>query len=396
MTRSATLCLCLCVLCFVALPSSARQAELLGPDLEPQRVALKSFGPGGAVIVDAQGTERTVAADQLLRLTFSDKPARVADGLAVVRLRDGQTLVGAWQGAGRQDDSLGLYVGEQGAVVDISLDDVLSLSRVPVKQPTNADPDLDKLVLANGEELLGFVDAVADTGLSFEIDGSDQPIPVPFDRVHAVTIANRPRDVEPEPGLARVSFFNGMRLHIRDAAMLSDDQGKWSLKGSPVVEGLSAQGVSSLGPVMKIEPITGKGYRLGALTDAQMKLIDGGEVFGLPMRPAAEGDGTVSMHAPVTVGFDLPSGAARLVFDARLDLDDELPPARRELAGCELVVYQGDAVIGGCKLTPNSPPQRLNLPLDSGELRIQLKPGVNGPVLDRVRLTGAELLIRED
>ena len=76
-----------------------------------------------------------------------------------------------------------------------------------------------------------------------------------------------------------------------------------------------------------------------------------------------------------------------------MDLDDTVPESRRPLAGCELVVYDGDKAIARHTLTPDGPAKRLNLPLTGGGLRIVLESGVNGPVLDRVIVTDAQLLV---
>ncbi|MFK7788882.1 MAG: hypothetical protein AB8C95_05220, partial [Phycisphaeraceae bacterium] len=95
------------------------------------------------------------------------------------------------------------------------------------------------------------------------------------------------------------------------------------------------------------------------------------------------------------VRFDLPKGARRLAFTVAMDLDDTIPDSRRAMAGCELLIYVGDEVIAKHSLTPEGPPKRLNIALGRGELRIALEPGVNGPVLDRVIISQAELLLSE-
>jgi len=59
------------------------------------------------------------------------------------------------------------------------------------------------------------------------------------------------------------------------------------------------------------------------------------------------------------------------------------------------VVYDGQERLGGCTLIDGEPPKRLNVPLTGGTLRIALEAGVNGPVLDRVVLTDAELLVSQ-
>ncbi|MEM6504839.1 MAG: hypothetical protein AAF711_05185, partial [Planctomycetota bacterium] len=100
-------------------------------------------------------------------------------------------------------------------------------------------------------------------------------------------------------------------------------------------------------------------------------------------------------HAPVTLGYALPERASRLVFSVAMDVDDTISESRRAMAGCELIVYDGDRVLAKHALTPDGPAKRINVPLRSDELRIELAPGVNGPVLDRVLITRAEVLVSD-
>ena len=369
-----------------------RRAEWVGPDLVPRVVQLISYGPTGAMILDETGQAVAVKPDQILRLTMSTQPTNIPEDLAIFRLRDGQVLVGNWSGTGEEEDTFALSLNGSDRL-DVPIDDLLSVSLLPEKTRANANAKEDLITLANGEVLTGFVQGIGAGKITIELEDLDEPIELPMERVHAVSIANRAKVIEPEPGLARVTLRSGSTLLLKDATMNRREQGH-------SIDGRSLLGFGpeihrfNMDQVQAIEPLSGGRYELAPLTVSRLSLIAGGEVFGVPMKPKAQADGSVSLHAPTTLGVDLPEGVSRLVFNAELYSEEDAPTPNYRMAGCELIVYEDDKRIGGCKLSPDDPTHRINVPLTSGELRIELNEGVNGPVLDRVRLTDAEILIR--
>jgi hypothetical protein len=368
--------LCSLLLCTTAL---AQQVVVVGPDLEPKTKNLD------AVSLSDAG---------LLRLRISSDPViPLNDKQYVARLVDGQSLVGTLLGAGKDGESIRLAFGYEQRTVVLPLDELLSLARVGYSLP--GDTSDDTLLLATGETLVGFVDTFSEKKIGFVVGDAEDPIQIPMDRVRGFSIANKTEAIKMNKGLARVKLRGGSTLYLRDAKLKrATPQTPAALEGTFILEPKTAPITLPLTDVQLIEPLSER-YTLQTLAENEMTTLEGGEVFGVAMPPTKTDNGAIRLHAPVTVGFDLPSGAERLAFTVEMDLDESIPESRRAMAGCELLVYDGDKVVGKHTLTPDGPAKRLNVPLTGGDLRIALKPGVNGPVLDRVLITQAELLVSE-
>lgn len=380
-----TLALILAALLFVP-ATRAQPAALLGPDLEPRPVTLRSLSRDKVAITDAQGNDQSLSADEVLRLTFGESASpRIADGNAVATLRDGQVVIGELVASG-DDEAIRLSLGAGGAV-DLSLDELLSIRLAQDVSVPKVEED-DVLLLATGETLVGFVETIDRASVGFVVGDADDAIPIPLERVKAITLANKPEPPEPAPGLVKASLIDGSTLLLANAKIESQ-----TLIGTSRL-GESATKLSlPVGRVAQIEMLSGK-HRLSPLLDQPMELIAGGEVFGVAMPPELRDDG-LHLHAPTTLAFELPRGATRVTLTAALNLGADVPEARRSLAGCELVVYDGDEAVGGATLSADRGAQTITLPVTGRSLRVELKPGVNGPVLDRVRLFAAEVLVGE-
>ena len=360
-------------------PLGAQEIFVLGTDLEPK---VAQFD---AVSLEDEG---------LLRLRISSGPLTpLNDKQYVATLVDGQVLVGTLLGAGKDGESIRLAFGFAQRTVVLPLDELLSFTLVG--HQLTGDENDDKLLLATGETLVGFVDAIGEKSIGFVIGDADDPIQVPMARVRGFSIANQPKPIKPEKGLARVQLRGGSSVYLRDSSLKrAAGQTPAAIQGTLVVEPETKAVALPLNHVQFIEPMSGQ-VALQSLAEIEIMTIDGGEVFGVTMLPSISADGAIHLHAPITVGFGVPDTARRLAFTAAMDLDDTVPESRRPLAGCELVVYDGDEPIARHTLTPDGPAKRLNLPLTGGDLRLVLESGVNGPVLDRVILTDAQLLVSE-
>lgn len=368
-------------------PANAQPATLLGPDLTPQPIALRSFSPDRIEITDAQGNDRALASDDVLRLTFADPtPTRLDDGQALATLRDGQVVIGTLVASG-DNEAIRLALSAGGSV-DLSLDDLLSIQLQPGAAVPAVEED-DVLLLATGETLVGFVETISETTIGFVVGDADNAIPIPLERIRALAIANKPEPATPAPGKVRAHLTDGSVMLLGQAAIAEQELiGTMTLGGKPTKVALPMTRVAQL------ELLSGK-YRLSPLLQSPMQLVAGGEVFGVAMPPTPHENGGLGLHAPTTVTFELPRGASRVTMRVALDLGEDVPAARRSLAGCEVVVYDGDEAVGGAELGVDEPEHTLTLPVRGRSLRIELKPGVNGPVLDRVRLSDAEVLVSE-
>lgn len=352
-----------------------QQVTVLGPDLKPRATTLDKV---------------TLTDENLLRLILRAEPTQPLNNKQyVARLTNGQVLIGTFLGTDEDGESIRLAMGYGQRMVSFSLDDLLSFAIVGT--PLNSDTNDDKLFLSTGETLVGFVDAINKDNISFVIGEADDPIQIPIDRLLGFTIANKSEPVKPEKGMARVMLRDGSLLLLRDTQLKLATA---TLVGTQMLGPDSPTHRLPISEVKYIEPMS-EGQAIRPLTEFPMSLVSGGEVFGVSMPPKYLPDGSINLHAPTVIGFDLPKGAVRLTLQAGLRLDESIPPSRRELAGCELVIMSDGKAISKHELKPGEPPVRVNIPLAPGTLELQIKPGVNGPVLDRVRITDAELLIQQ-
>ncbi|MGB0767163.1 MAG: hypothetical protein ACPGYV_05595 [Phycisphaeraceae bacterium] len=396
--------LCCPLLCSQAI---ANTAELLGPDLEPKWVEIRTIAPELIRVDDGRGEALLLDPDEVLRLTLSRNEPETRDpGRSAVYLRDGQVLVGTLI-ASNDDEAVRLKLDANRAA-QVPLDEMLSLAIERDAQPPAVDED-DALLLATGEVLTGFVETVTKDGVGFVVGDADDAIEIPMSRIRALSIANKPRPAQAKTGTLRVETTDGAVLLLEDATLTPEA----SNKPARVLTGVSSlpifasrradDGVSTeaakrlsidLSRVLSIEPVSTR-FRLMPLSSVAMEVVSGGAVFGVQMLPRIDSGGAIRLHAPTTLRFDLPDGATRLAMTVGLDLSDDLPGSRRKLAGCTLRVYLDDRAIAEHALTPDGPAKRLNLSVGPGALRVAIDPGINGPVLDRVRISDAGLLVSE-
>lgn len=363
----------------MAFATNAQQVVVVGMDLEPKTTSLDAV---------------SLADEGLLQLRIHSGPITpLNDKQYVAKMVDGQVFVGTLLGAGKDGESIRLAFGYEQRTVVLALDDLLSFALVG--HAVQGDANDDTLLLGTGETLVGFVDAIGEKSVAFVVGDADDPIDIPMDRVRGFSIANKPKPVKVEKGLARVLLRDGSSVYLRKARInRAADPAVGGVQGTFVAEPQTAPITLPMEYVQLIEPLSSQ-VALQPLTEIEMTTVAGGEVFGVAMRPSVSPDGAIRLHAPITLGFDVPDTARRLAFTVAMDLDETVPESRRPLAGCELVVYDGDEEIARHTLTPDGPAKRLNLPLAGGGLRIALENGVNGPVLDRVILTDGQLLVSE-
>ena len=394
----------ICCSLLLSTQSLAQPATLLSPDLEPSQVTLRSLSPELVRVLDTNGEAMELSHQQVLRLSMNHGSVpKIDSALSKVTLRDGQVIVGRLVPS--SDEEAVRVKLDAGRTVQVSLDAMLSLA-IQLDAPLPKAEEDDALLLVTGEVLLGFVATFSKTAVGFVIGDADDPIDIPLDRIKALSIANKPKQPDLSHGTMRVTTVDGSVLFVEDVA-LTDVKPDKQLVGTSTLPILSSgttdEGLSSatssriilpMNRILAIET-TSSQHQLSSLSDHEWKIMTGGEVFGVKMPPRVTADGSIRLHAPTTLGFDLPKGASRVVFTVAMDLDNTIPASRRAMAGCELIVYDGDNAIAQHTLTPDSAPKRLNLPLGRGDFRIALEAGVNGPVLDRVIFSQGELLVSE-
>lgn len=383
---------------------AGQQGVLIGPDLEPRPVTVELLSSEFVRILDEQGKPANLPLDQVLRLSFrASELVEVHQSSVKLTLRDGQVLVGRL--ARSNDEEAVRLKLDDNRSVQVPLDELMSLIVESGAKSPPAEDD-DALLLATGEVLLGFVETFGEDAVGFVVGDADDAIQIPLKRIKALSIANKPKQALSKPGTMRVTTVDQSVRLLEDVTFSRDEAGDELVGVStlPILtsrradEGISTASSSHLAiplnQIVMIEPVSTR-YHLAGLFEHDWQVREGGEVFGVSMPPRVTDQGSIHLHAPVTLGFDLPRGATRLAFTVRMNLDDTIPEARRAMAGCDLVVYQGDTESIRHTLTPDAAPKRINLPLSSSDVRIAIEPGINGPVLDRVLITEAELLVSE-
>lgn len=377
-----------------ALNTQAQQVMLLGKDLQSQPTAFMGLSDEGISTADRTGKTSVRNTDEIVRVSFTQlAQAAMNEDAAIATLVDGQVLVGPLLGPGKDGESIRMALPVIGKAIDLALDDLVSIT-LPGGQAMQPNQEDDTIMLATGETLVGFVETIGADTIGFVVGDADDPIEIPFERVRGLTIANKPKPIEfgEDDRLIRVVLWDGSVWLLKSAKTMGASMSSMQLTGVSTLPLDDATVTLAIRDVARIEPFSAS-HRLERLSAFAFEVVEGGAVFGVEMPPRLTPDNTLQIHAPITLRFDLPDDTARLSFQASIALPDDIAPSRRALAGCELVVYDGQQAIQRVKLEPDTPPQRINLPLTSGDLRLELDPGVNGPVLDRVLLSDAELLV---
>jgi hypothetical protein len=408
----------------VTLPATAlavTPATLIGPDLQPRAVKVQALGDGKITYFDAERRLQIESTASLLQVRFGsdgrdgrdaasgeveaaapgnvpprlDSPAKTAIdppapagkepavkavSAARVDLIDGQRLVAS--PAGADDDGqtlwfdhpiLGKVAVKLDAIQRLLLDPAVSVATTPAA---------DRVLLANGDALEGFVVAIKPGGVELQ-QGNAKPFLLPLDRVKAVLLTNPPAKADKPVNV--VVLRDGTRLTCGEPTIASD-----MLTATAALTGKAL--TLPLAGVDRIELASPRG-RLMDLAELPMKVTAGGEVFGLPMAPRVEGH-VLRLHAPVTVELELPPGAVRLAAVAELDADGK---AADDSSWASYFVHLKAAdALGRHAIHADQPRIHINVPISGRTLTITLDPGANGPVMDRLRLREAVVFVEQN
>ena len=391
------------LLAIIWTPSAAavQSATAVGLDLRRQSIRIHRLADGTLRYFDASRQLRVEPIDQFVQLLIdrpdTDPPPQTEQTpTASVLLIDGQRLVGTWVGAADNGESLQLRHAALGRI-RIQLDrvkrfdppgraaDYLSGRHRGAELVTPGPGAADQVALINGDVLEGFVAAIHTSAVSVNLAGGDEPIDVPLERVQSIRIANESQT--DGPALDRVSLRDGSIVHASDLRIESDEQ----LTFSRVTVGKSDHGdvTLDLSSVARID-LGRSGLRLVDLHRLPRQVVAGGEVFGVPMPPRVK-DGTLWMHAPVKVRFDLPAGAVR--FAARAVLDAQGSDDASSWSDLIVKVAVGGNAHPPIHLHAAEPGADLSVATEGGILTIELDPALYGPVMDRILLRQAVVLV---
>ena len=379
--------------------SGLTPATLLTRDLERREVNLTGLSGG---TVSYFGEDRTLTREPVgtfVRLTLDaeasspdvDSPPEQTAATGLVELVDGQRLTGRYAGPRRGGEALAWEHPVLGTV-EVALDDLRRL--VPDRAaaspavPEPGDTPADLVRLTNGDTLGGFVVAIDDASVTLAPDAGGE-VTLPLDRVASLSLSNPA--AMPADAADLVVLRDGSRLRVMELLITGD-----ALRFDPVLAGGGGDGDTVELPLGDVERVdfAASGVRLVDLTDRPMEVISGGEALGLTLPPRVERDG-LHLHAPVTVRFELPPGARRMAMTATLDLPEGLPPERAAWADVAVRVEPPGGAGDDVRLDAAERHGDLSvaLPPDAASVDINVDPGRHGPVLDRVRLHDAVLLV---
>ena len=379
-----------CLLVLVAPVGAVTPATLIGPDLNAQTVEVASLNDGTLHYFDEQRTLRSSAIDRFVQLR-SIGGEDVAGEVLVpgIWLTDGQRFTGEW--IGPTPDGLGLRWRHPliGAVT-ISLDDVARVNWAlgdSLPAPSGV-LTTDTVTLVNGDTLSGFVSSLTDQGVALVADGAGKPggdvVTIPYGRIASMALANLVRLGDEH--YHRVTLTDGTRVWV-DRLQITGDRVYCRVipPGEPAVE-IDA----SIETLARIDFWAG-GLQLIDLTELPMRTVHEASVFGLVVPVRVTGR-TIRMHAPGAVVFDLPDGAVRLAGVAELDYQDA-PADIVDWADFQVVVSSGDTQADRFSVSGAEPVARINTLISGLKLTIRLDPRVNGPILDRLLLRDAVILV---
>ncbi len=372
----------------VAQALGVTQVQLTGPDLIAREVRVTSLQDQTLSYFDEQRNLQQAQLDRLVRLRVSgEQAAPSAITGPCIYLADGQRFPGEWIGATSDGASL-RWRHDLIGVLTIALDDVQTITWQGDggSAAKSAGRETDTIVLSNGDTMTGFVSALSDQGVMLIPDNAADPVTIPFDRITALTLANPSRD---DTGAQhRVTLTDGTCVLAEDVSIANDQVGWLSVPpgGSPMQVRLP------ITDLRRIDFGTG-GLRLVDISSLPIQTDPGRGVFGMPV-PVRIEDGMIRAHAPTEIRIELPEGAVRFAASAELDTDD-LPANSQNWADFHVVVISGDAEAGRGHVTADRPVTEINVPVSGPSLVIRLEPGVNGPILDRLLLKRAVVLLRK-
>lgn len=313
-----------------------------------------------------------------------------SDGVVVVTATNGRRIVGAWRGATLNGEALRManrWVGQ----VTMPLEQIRWVdlqSHVPhdaLPPPTSGAGDW--AVLTNGDVLEGFVVSVRDDHFEFQLSGSAQTVALARTNVARLRLANA-ASATIRRG-TRVGFEDGSLLDFATVSIVSDRLVAQPRDGVP--NGVSSDIVVPMAHVRRIVFDT-VGVHLVPLRDLPYRVDSGGTVFGLAHPPVITSGGSMRLHAPIMIVFELPPGAVRFAASARI----EEAGAVSAWADMNLRIGSPEAAAKTYRLGRRKRAMLVNVKLAGRTMTLDVAAAVNGPVMDRLRLVNGTLLIHRD
>ena len=357
---------------------------LIDENLRGQPVQVIEINDQAVVYMNETSAVMSMNVTECIALTIGaippGGPARPDGGLLV--LADGQRLPGALaRGSAAADEEILSWEHSWLGRVDVPLELVSGLSLGGSSVPVPRDKDV--VVLANGDRLTGFITGLGDPiRMVVDLD-ADAEIKVPIDRAVGLALVTPPR----APAGPRIWFTDGTMLNVRRVAARDGYLRMhpiWADAAGPPVEVRLADVTAilfdsrSMAAFSAIAP-TAVEKSSPRFFVPPPRVLDDRPPLGL---------GRIEYRGPLLARYALPPGTRRFAAEAAV------PPNARLWADFELVLRDDDNEVFRRHISAELPEVSINVALSGSELTIELTQGGNGPILDRMILDRALLLVR--
>lgn len=385
---------------------AATSAVLVDLDLKPHSVNIQSMAEGLISYFDTDRRLRVEPMDQFVQVrqigyrpvevnpkyvtyrdTRLDKSGSLDDSAGMIALIDGQRLAGRWGGGDASGEKLIWHHPLLGRVA-LDLNQIAGVAprgRIPRRDDTPSLRSDDRVLLMNGDTLDGFVSGIDSTGLLFQPNGHEKALVLPIARLRLISLANGTDRYRSNRYL--VWLTDGSCLETRSIKMTSDQV----LLEPVLISGTPTRTVPVDG-IVRIDLALADKY-LVDLVDLPMQVTAGGSALGLPVPPRVAG-ASVWMHAPVTVVYDLPDQAVRFYATVVVAGGRE-PSVARAWTDFEVRIHAADQIMSHCRLNVKQGTATINTALLGRKLTIELVAADNGPIMDRMLLHNAVVLVRQ-
>ncbi|WP_432798494.1 hypothetical protein [Poriferisphaera sp. WC338] len=393
--------------------SAARPMILLDQSLKTQRIYLIAMNEDEIVYYDLQQRLQKRDLKQVVRLTTATKNVfQLPDHLGMIEFIDGQRITGkikfrtpAAEGEGFYWESmLGVeraiknsgvfdernksgwtYTARHRRSIPVRLDDLRAASfSGPIQQYKNNQPQNDLVTLLNGEILQGFVVGFEQGKLQLEQD-QDGLLNLNVDHLAELQLMQDQPEVQSQ---YVVNLTDGSRLYAHKLNVAKEVV--------YITVSLTGQGEDDLElPLTSISQIDIQkhGYKILPLHSLQVLAAKPAVVFGLTHTPSWE-SGVLHLHAPASMRFELPSGAAYFSAEAQLD---ETQHSDDDLRWADMTIMLKHAEHNQKVVYPlnrREAKQILRADVESEKwIEIVIDEGVNGPIMDRLRITNGKVLV---
>lgn len=365
--------------------AEASQRAVMDSQLALRPVSKLLILSDSGVEVELDGSSiREFDSSELVGITQTDeRSVSPPESAGWVELVDGQRFVGTPSDLASDDESLG-WMHRDFGVLWIPFESVRRISPPGVNSGATLPEDLlsDVVFLINGDVLEGYIIGV---GSEYEVETDTGDIAsAPARRVSSAWFANPPEAPE------------GAYVWLADGSVVGADS-IIDLNGERVQVRLRS-GESAVLPTSQVLGTLFDAARVTALSslDASVTVPEGRRWSDSPETdPAPTSDASpfffardVHIPGPMTLRWTLPTDATRVGMTL------VMPSHAFPWGDCVVEIRSGGNVIHRASLNEESPRMRVNAPLSSPELEIEISEGEHGAVYDTVTLV-APMILRQ-